>query len=669
MAYKILSQVLIDDEPVSASGWSITRSADDFSGKWQVDLVDPIVVSEASTVTITRGYDGITPATIIDSVHPDAWDGSLSPDNLSYSLSGNTHSLATPTSGPALDYYFVNSDYICQMVPRGSWTVYNDCLYYLNPVGRGVGARMRLEGLPDASKELGSFRTLVGTVSYHAIGRYLANLMGCEFRCNVPDLTVQRVLRVPAERSYFESISALFSLWNPLVQIIPNVQSGLRPIVQVLDAGGSEQPPTNPQKLSLSLTAIEEFKIVGPGESSSKIVDHVVVRGMPIYTWSIDMRTPDLRTKNVEAKTLSENKEVIYVMEFSRGIAGKAMGDSQKGFGPPGTPDRQRPKIVGKAEYYHIDVGDAGDWILCRELTETYTDIGLIHRVEVKNEFHEKEIVRTTEEEHALVKVPGQPFKEFKLVKRRIVDQTEVYDGLSRSAATEVVEELCVMWEAVDPKTGETYPPTAIPIVQAQTENRISESPASRAKLQELTTKLRTVTVDRVSRKMLRQITTDFDCLAETTKVSSQLMRDPNAKDGGPRGESPQEWHFYRDSAASGVLTSPTSGRAYNKAVIIECPDIPNQDIARLVASRALVRSSTKKKQFSMRVLAPLQLMDGCFSVTIPDLAVRVHTLAGSRDRTLSGGTYLCIGTTETLKISNNGAVDHSIDLSLRSVL
>jgi hypothetical protein len=425
--------------------------------------------------------------------------------------------------------------------------------------------------------------------NHHEIVRLIATMyLGVRtVRINTPNLALNRSLKIDIGKTFMETLKKLTDVWEPTIILRPVVvnEDGESdddyPVcdLDIIDYA-SKDKKSGPQKIRFSPLANIISGSLTRTADFDKSVDQVIIKGGKILSTN---ETPDpgnLEAVRLEPLELDPRQVLIFshMESFSAGMGAKTMGDYTGGFNEEDAPPQKRPESVWKTEKYYQDEFDPSKLVLIGEKTETYSGNELIHSISVSHQYGEGyQVIRSFESEGMLVQEPGIPYKKFRTVLTRIIDQSILIDGMQRANTTEITEEPVVVTE-VTPASGNTYYSGAVRLIQAQTQNRVEKRPNTRQKLIEMTSKMKQAKLHRVTPGLLRQIEAEWDNVSETMHVQSQVITDPR-----------KNWDIPENQFIK-VISRPEVTMVRN-VVEVDVPDCVDDLTAQDIADRIFARS------------------------------------------------------------------------------
>lgn len=654
----------LNGSPIPMQAYSYTRNADELNGSWSITLPEPREISSTDLFTLERSASGGN-QTLFSNQYPDSIreeDGKQWTRRISGKIEGATFDYEV---APTLDIYFYNAAWLTKAVPTG-WTIKDGAIYHQSTDPSFPAQRVYGSGFPHKSLPDGSFLCVATYRTHHGVANYLAQELGITLFTNTPDIEIQRVMKVPANQSYWNAIKNIFSLWNPHYQVIPDGDS-IR--LEVLDVFNEENPEQVSGRINITNTVIESVSASIQEQREQKIIDHVIIKGAKGVSTTIDMREHQggsLGEVRLTASSLPEDHKITVVKDASNVRQRKVMGEYT---GNVGEKNNERElKQVDKVEhnrYYHEDPSDPANWILVRSESIFYADDGTkLSRKETRHKFSSEaqgfKPVFSQEKLYTLYNRPGTTRAIFDLVRVKTSDQTNVITSLNLALSTEMIEEK-VLFEVKEDKDNPEikYRPFYTPLVEAIQNNLIQPSSKTKQEIEEMTTWTATMSVSRETEGILVQEREEYNRLTGAIEADSQIISDPMNSSSAPSAKEENQYHkeFYSGSGP------------YRPAVIIEHPDIADDVLATNIANRAFARSGTEKRDLDVRLNVIIPLQTTALWCGLPDLSVQVATTGGYSPLNISRGTYILVGTTERGSASNDGKLNVSQTLKLRNVL
>lgn len=646
-------------------GWTYTKDADKFQAEWSAEFRSPRVITGDETFTISRRVvtSGSNIGTLIEDGPVISWNTSLSGGNLASSVSGYDYSKNDPTlAAVEKDIYFVNASWLTRMSGgKKSWVLQNGALYWSKRTWNGKQKLRRIQhaDLPDVNKAVGTYEVLVNYGRHWDVLNYIAGKMNCRLVVNTPNLTINHSHVIRTGTSYVEAINGLVSLWNPFVRILRDPVDPDLFTLLILDPTIEQNIP-QPRTVRLGKKSISQIQFKDQGTNLNDIVDKVIVRGGAV-SQSVELPDPgQLKITSLDPLELDPKHflQFYHVESVKNIMEQKTKGDYTGGFNQENAPPQKRPETIIKYETYYQVPDDPTKILLMASRQETYdADSNMIHSVNVSNMYSDEgyQVIRTKEEESALIQEPGKPYKTFRWVLRRVTDQSRIYDGLQRANSIEITEEPVVV-TTVYPKDGEPYKAGPVRLIQAQNQNRVSKDVATTQELIEMTSKVKTTKLHRVTKGVLRCEEMEYDNLSETMQCNAQTIADPRVHYPDPDPK------FHEEFSRPGVTE-------FHKSITIEHPDIIDHATALMVANRAFARSSQIRKELSIGLTCPIPVNDNAYNIKIPQIPVYVVTRNGQETRIFQTGTFIQTRLEERESISLDGKVSSEQTISCRNVL
>jgi hypothetical protein len=674
---------------VKIAGWRVTRDVNTMITSWSIDFAEAMQIDTNARFTIQRA---ILPATlnlndsqlrhvagaggtmyggtVIRSAKPDEWIMQAGSD-LACGCSGKTgESSYTEThmmDSVQKDLYFVNIDWLNTLTGGiAYWRLIDGALYWQirSSRRRGTSAERKAwqiehADLPSRGTDSTTYQIILDYRSHHEIGNYIAGLMGYTLRANTPDVRLRSVLHFSSGQSYMEMLNSLFSIWNPDIRFDESDEGEKK--IWVLDTAGEDNTLNQPVKMSFSPKAIVSISEKDIGKAKDP-TDHVLIKGAK--DWNMNA-VPDPGELSIMRLTTplefpeEDLHEYWWTESFSFGEGNKLLGDYTGGFNTANAEEQRRPKYVYRAEQWYISPTNDGMYLI-RELDESFDEKGLIHAHSVNHLYGAGfKLIYTSEKEHGLIQKPGEPFKTFDLIRHTVIDQSWMIDGLERACTVEITEEPVVITEVYDAATGKMIKCGPVPISRSQEQGRTSKNPAANQRLIDMTTKKRVTKVNRACKGVLAQVTSEFDTISQTMKVSPQFLRDPRSKTNDERTQYRYEAYLPGQSV-------------FHKKVTIEHPDICDDAIAQAICDRIFAKSAVniQRKELSVEMAIPIPFFDTNFTVRIPAMwATSITGIATKSKKLISGGVYLVSQIDESCSIGLDGKISHSQQLTLRNYL
>lgn len=656
------------------ASWTYTKDADKFQANWSVAFRSPRVIQGDELITIgrrirTAGSD--VNVTLIEDGPLISWDSAFSESDLATSASGYDYTENDPTLAVVeQDTYFVNPSWLNKMAGgKKSWVVRHGVLYWAKTTWNGKQKLRRIQhaDLPDVNKPIGADRVYVSYVKHWDVLNFIAQEISrktgilVKLLVNTPNLIINHSHILRSGSSFVEAINGLVSLWNPFVRFLKDPVEENTYTLLILDPVTQDQDKPQPRTIRIGKKAISPQGISYKDQwtNLNDIVDKVIIKGGAV-SQSVELPDPgQLKVTILDPLELDpKNFLQFYHVENVKSILEqKTKGDYKEGFNEPDPPPQKRPETIHKYETYYQVPDDPTKILLMAQRTETYHEDTLIHSMDVFNVYSDKgyQIIRTKEEESALINEPGKPYKVFRWVLRRVVNQSRIYDGLQRANSIEMTEEPVVVTK-VYPKNGEPYYAGPVRLIQAQNQNMVIKDASTTQEIIEMTTKIKTTKLHRVTKNVLRCEELEWDNLSETQQCNTQTIADPRVhqQDPDPR--------YHEEFSRPGVTT-------FHKSVTIEHPDIVDHTTAQMVADRAFARSSTIRKELSIGLQCPIPINENVYNIAIPQMDIYVTTAAGRELRLFPGGTFIQTRLEERESIGLDGKLSSEQTVACRNVL
>lgn len=673
---------------VKIAGWNVSLDVDKMIKTWSIDFAQAMAIDPDDRFTIKKavlpasynlsseeirhvaGAGGVMfGQTVVSRAKPTEWRMRAGSD-LVWGCSGTTgESSYTEThiqSSVQKDLYFVNITWLNTLTGGiAYWRLIDGTLYWqLKSSGRtSVGEQKAWQiehaDLPSKNVDPSTYEILINYHSHYEIATYIAGLMGYSIRVNTPDVRLRSVLHFSAGQSYMEMLNSLFSIWNADIRFDES-DSG-NPRIWVLDTAGSDNTLTQPTRMTFSDSSIMDIDEVDKGIDIEP-VDHILIKGAKDWNMRAIPDPGELKLFRLTTPiTFPEEdiKEFWWVESFSFGEGNKILGDYTGGFNTANAEPQRRPTHVYRAEQWYVSPTNDGMYLL-RELDESFDGNGILHAHSVRYVYGAGyKLIYTSEREYGLIQKPGEPFKEFMMIRHNVIDQSWMIDGLERACTVEITEEPVVITEVYDAASGKYVKCGPVPISRSQEQGRTSKNPAANQKIIDMTTKKRITKVNRACKGVLAQVTTEYDTISQTMKVSPQFLRDPRSKTNDERSQYRYE-AFYPGQSV------------FHKMVTIEHPDICDDITAQAICDRIFSKSAIglRKKEITLQPIIPVPFGDTGFSVSIPSVYSTSNTGSGTLTRKLiTGGRYNVAKIDESCSVSVDGAINHSQQLVCRNYL
>lgn len=673
---------------VGIAGWNVSVDVNKMTKTWSIDFAQATQINENDKFTIEKAVipasynpTGATlshlagagnsafGSTLIKSAKPTEWKMQVGSD-LAWGCSGTTGDssyIETHLKGSVQkDLYFVNITWLNTLTGGlAYWRLIDGTLYWqIKSSGRtGTAERKAWQiehaDLPSRGTDPNTYTILINYHSHYEIATYIAGLMGYSIRINTPDIPLRSVLHFSAGQSYMEMLNSLFSIWNADIRF--DESDSDEPMIWVLDTAGSDNALNQPVKMTFSAASIMSISESDKGIDIEP-VDHILIKGAK--DWNMNA-IPDPGELKIMRLTQpldfpDEDLHEFWWMEsFSFGEGNKMLGDYTGGFNTANAEEQRRPKYVYRAEQWYISPTNDGMYLI-REMDESFDEKGIIHAHSVRYVYGAGyKLIYTSEKEYGLIQKPGEPFKEFMMTRHTVTDQSWMIDGLERACTVEITEEPVVITEVYDAASGKYIKCGPVPINRSQEQGRTSKNPAANQKLIDMTTKKRVTKMNRACKGVLAQVTSEYDTISQTMKVSPQFLRDPRTKTNDERTQYRYEAFMPGQSV-------------FHKMITIEHPDICSDTIAQAICDRIFVKSAIglRKKEITIEPIIPVPFGDTNFSVVIP--SVWSSSLTGEATITkkhITGGTYIVSKIDESCSVGLDGSINHSQQMTLRNYL
>jgi hypothetical protein len=665
------SQVLQNGVSVPFSSWEVSHDSDNLTGNWSVQFPEPREITLGSIddvgvdlFSIVRTVFGVEEYLVRDQPgrggqQTEAWQ------KYTRGVSGLIQSEFDPKASPEKDLYFFNPTWLNDVTAR-AWTIQDGMIHWSKGAGgqqSSYGARIIGNGFPPAEKAEGTFTCFASQRTHRAVAYYLAQQMNCTLFCNVPDLTIQRVLHIPSTQSYWQSIQNLFSVFNPHYQVGVD-PDGSTPRLEILDVFVDAGNQQTTQSMELELKAILEKSYSEDSPDKTKIANHVIIKGAKAINISLNSNSLGgaITSKTLTPIELSEDHSI----QFTEGIQDlndkKSMGTFNGQIGKAGNQkDLEWPKKGIKERYYHEDPHDPSNWILVRDVLTTISNLGnTLSRKETKHKFarsgNSYKPCYSVDEISMNYQVPGEKRKQWDVVYRKVTDQTYQDASLKMSHTKTLVEQKVLMEKQVTPSTGQTYYLDPITLMEAIQSNRIQDYAGTNQIIEETTTNIGFNHTSRETDGSLIQEEFEYDILGGSIRFDAQAMKDPN--DGK---QSKKETQFQKEFYYG---TEP-----WYPAVEREDPDIATETEAQAVADRVYAWSKMRKQEISLTLATIIPLATTTMPCKLPDLALLRLNGTVFEPFTLTGDTYTITNLTEKCTIEKGGNPKPSQTMKLRNSL
>ena len=643
------------------SSYRIRRSSDSLNHEWRLTFGHPRVVNSDDEFTIIRSFAGID-ETIVEAQVPLKWDGKDAPFGMTRTISGYVEPTIDMEIAPTKDLFFINPDYLDDVIP-GGWMLDQDGLiYYDNKADHKVysNARVFAPFLPKKSEDGDMVECITTYRTYREIAQYLATQLGVRVFVNVPDVPVLKVLKVPSSQSYWDTLQRMFSVWNPHWQVYDDPTSGVE--LHCLDAYGKASGLQKKLIMKLEKRAFRSISFDQTAPRENKIVNHVTIKGATAVNRTIIMNDDE----ECELRRLDEIELSIDYVKTVQGTFDyisekKTMGDDKRDIGH-GSSARQQYNITGTSTtyYYHIDDQDDSKWIIVMKDVEMNGEQGRPSLQ--RTEYHYAKgyrLIGTTETEYMLYRPPGKAYWFFDAVTVKHSDSSWVIMPMKNAITDELTEELVVIEEREDPTTGTNYIASAQRLKDAVENGQVEYHPGTVQQVVEMTTSFSKTTVERETDSVLSQTKTTYDRLSGAVKVYSQVISNP--KKPISKGVTNEDKVQYRKDFYYG-------NPPYRVATVVEHPDVNTDALAQAISDRVFARSAEQKKTLKVDLTSPLPLKSMTMAVHIPNITVTARRGAEIEEMVSTYGTYMLTDYEETGSMSQ-GNLKVGITIDLRNVL
>ena len=193
------------------------------------------------------------------------------------------------TKAPPLIYVFVNKNWLDQIAP--GWKLRNGIIYaWTPPQGKEYKLngsslwRLYVSELPSQDIRDSDFKCIVReSLTYKDVGRFIAQKLGYDFKCNVPDLPVLKTLYLYPDAPYWDIIKRLFAKWRPHIFIKDNPpgKGGYKKTIWVVDQGKEKQAKPvlgkgQHIKLTTDAFTVYDWRF---NTNDDSLIDHVIIVG------------------------------------------------------------------------------------------------------------------------------------------------------------------------------------------------------------------------------------------------------------------------------------------------------------------------------------------------------------------------------------------------------
>lgn len=584
--------------PVDFVEAEFTRDADHVSPGWAIKLPYAINLLATDAWTIQRGYGGYT-QTLISAETASNIRGEEALERTTKYIRGEGEANELLDYCVPKTFVFINPVWLADVEPNAE--LKDDIIKVVYDTSE---ERYYHPRLPQKEIDDDEFVCFLGPQSHHAIAQYLCGLIGYNFVCNTPDITLKKTYTIPVGTTWFDAIKQNFLIWGPNVTIRDST-------IYILDMmpGAADIPGI--QTVKVDNPAIVSINEDDRDVASNKTVDHVIIEGKVSNNTTIySPQQLDFTIVEIPEIDLSEDEEAVYTEEIS-GFNSWKQFESYSGTFESGDDEFSvygMPHRVHK-EYYHVYyVGLAKNKKrkLVREIIESYRSDGVLkHRVTTNYRYGPgKRPIGSSSKEEGLVRYPGQSDLNFVTVKWHHIFENRFVRGVNRTLASELVEQL-VLYELND--SGDKLSPITLEDANRLDKSRtlVEKDADTDQAVLEMTTNIRTQKIDRIDEETLIQRIFDYDVLADTLKITRQVLENPLK--GQIQTETEED--IFRAEFHDGTGTMIGSyGPCYHPPINVKHEDIDNETLAEQIADRVFARKNERNVTITIKTPVPIPI-------------------------------------------------------------
>lgn len=644
--------VLQNGTPVDFKSVTYTRDATKVSPSWSIEFPSPIDIADTDLWTIKKGFAGYE-QTLIDSCLGYTITGSDGVSGAARSVSREADQLTESV----LEYCvpktlaFVNPDWLLAWYP--SATLKDKIIKIGN-------SRLYHPRLPDKAFQDTDFECILSCKTHQDVARYLCGLIGFNFVCEVPNVTILDTFTVATGTEWFEAIKTNFLMWGAAISVSPATPGHL-PTIHVLDLLANADDTDVVVGDSYQSLVLDNPAIVSVEFSrltKKQFVDHVIVTGRKTNnTTFLPSEDPDFTTVELPEVPLSDDLTVATHGDLSGNAKFKTLSEYTGNFG---TPDDyyvvEHASQAYQTTHYHRErTGAVTKYTPLTDETLIYDGANqLVGKTENVYKYGPgKKIIRTIEKEYLYCPFPGSDQYDMRLLRVKTTCQDQFVRSLNLTLTSEFIEEVVLYYEEVI--DGKTYKTNPMPMLDAikndPSRSAIDKDPNTKQKTLEMTTHWRKTFISRTDDSVLIKRDIDYSPLTGAQKVQSQILDNPMRYEKRKDPDHVYRKEFFNVKYQGKYFGS--YGPCYHKPRTVNHDDISTDDLALKLANRAFAYEVLLSNHITtVKVPVPIPLDTTLLRVTLPDFTWMLN----GEEVTVPGGVHFLKQIKETFGFEGEGS-------------
>lgn len=503
---------------------------------------------------------------------------------------------------------FVNQNWLDRVF--GGWAMKNGVPHYSPTSGPNASGRIgrrilhpRLPGI-EFTDDMLAFK--VGQWTHHGIAKYLAEMLGYSIIISTPDMPIMDTFTISSGTAWFDAIKENFTMWGANIQVMPPSGGSGNPTIYILDVINDSGGITPISSITIDPESVDKVnhEAASSGDSSEQI-DYCIIMGragpenviieypdmtprtIPKYNW----------TPNSVVTSESKTDKIISRAEMPNYTGTLGVGDDEFSVTPI------ERFVTTQERYIGSDSVKGQQEVLLKETVDTIDNTGaVVHRVQVEHFFSQDfQPVGSTEKEWIYTNPPGTSNKSLMLAKIKNTDQQYYISALKLAMTTEHIQEQILADKVSNGKRDNANSLVGIKRID-RTRTAVDKNQNTNQMLFWMDTHFSTTFIDRTSDGTLLKRKIDYDLIAGTGKMSSQILHNPNPDVNKSTGDPFRREYTNGDPVLIGEF------ECYRKSTTISHQDICTDEIAEALAERAFYRRSQDVKNMSVKTSLPIPI-------------------------------------------------------------
>jgi hypothetical protein len=659
-----MATVLRNGAPVRFSGCSVGFTANKLGSQWSIDFPMPMVISSTDTWSIILAFAGYS-RTLVSNALSELY-GQEDQVNIS-TTKVSSQSLDTSENMDVLNNYgipkkfcFINPEWLAKQ--EKSAHIDNGIVVktssgigffgartgpperYFDPLGKLPGKEhdMNSEGSYDYQ--------CFYAYSHQDIARQICQMIGVQFRVNLPDIQLIDVCTFESGTKWFDAITANFLMWAPDIKPERDAKGNL--VVSVEDVMRGPTGPAVSEIVYIDNASVESIsRQLSRPSDSNRLVDHIIITGRKTKdtTTIIQNDQPDYSEVEIPAYFFEPSFKIESSFKEADLSKNKMLGAYTGNFGI-GQDEYQVGPVKDTVHYlYYHEWKDGKKFrrIPVAESVHAYDIHGEVSKTVTTHYYgpDKGKVVKTTEEYYFLTNMPGSKDKKLYRVRCKTTLQNYVIKPLNLTLTKELIEDAVVYNEVTvnvgnGPETKRTDPKPLMEVLRSNP-NFISKDSKTTQRIMEMTTYFKFTRIDRCDDRTLIKTDVSFNVLAKNLpQVNSQILDNPQRGPGA--SSTDKDAVFRREYTDPRAVGRYINGRGpyYHPAKTINHPDICTEEIAWAIAQRIFYRKqlalSPTQWQITLNEKVPITLDYTALQIGISDLT----RIVNGEEVTIPGDIY-----------------------------